>query len=64
MNILDLAEKHVDLKRVASTKGGEYAGPCPGCGGDDRFRVCRQKRTVRAPGGAAVAAKVATGFNS
>lgn len=39
MNVLDLAEKHVDLKRMASTKGGEYAGPCPGCGGDDRFRV-------------------------
>lgn len=27
------------LKKVASTRGGEYAGPCPGCGGDDRFRV-------------------------
>ena len=27
------------LKRVASTGGGEYAGPCPMCGGTDRFRV-------------------------
>jgi DNA primase len=27
------------LKRVASTNGGEYAGPCPFCGGEDRFRV-------------------------
>lgn len=27
------------LKRVASTGGGEYAGPCPFCGGRDRFRV-------------------------
>lgn len=27
------------LKRVAATNGGEYAGPCPFCGGDDRFRV-------------------------
>ncbi|WP_320043206.1 primase-helicase zinc-binding domain-containing protein [uncultured Desulfobacter sp.] len=28
----------VALKKVASTHGGEYAGPCPGCGGNDRFR--------------------------
>ena len=28
-----------DLKKVAATAGGEYAGPCPFCGGDDRFRV-------------------------
>lgn len=27
------------LRRVASTNGGEYAGPCPFCGGRDRFRV-------------------------
>src|SRR5918912_568461 len=27
------------LKKVASTGGGEYAGPCPFCGGRDRFRV-------------------------
>jgi DNA primase len=25
-------------KSVGSTGGGEYAGPCPWCGGDDRFR--------------------------
>ncbi|MBW1974530.1 MAG: toprim domain-containing protein, partial [Deltaproteobacteria bacterium] len=36
MNILDLV---TGVKRVASTKGGEYAGPCPFCGGEDRFRV-------------------------
>lgn len=28
-----------DVKKVASTHGGEYAGPCPFCGGKDRFRV-------------------------
>jgi len=28
----------VALKKVAGTHGGEYAGPCPGCGGKDRFR--------------------------
>lgn len=27
------------MRRVASTNGGEYAGPCPFCGGKDRFRV-------------------------
>lgn len=32
--------KHVDgLQRAGSTSGGEYAGPCPWCGGEDRFRV-------------------------
>lgn len=36
MNILDLAEKRTELKKVSSS---EYAGPCPNCGGDDRFRV-------------------------
>ena len=25
-------------KRVSGTKGGEYASPCPACGGKDRFR--------------------------
>jgi DNA primase len=27
------------LKKQATTGGGEYAGPCPWCGGNDRFRV-------------------------
>ena len=27
------------LRKVATTKGGEYAGPCPFCGGEDRFHV-------------------------
>jgi hypothetical protein len=26
-------------KKVASTHGGEYAGPCPWCGGNDRFLI-------------------------
>ncbi|HOU49846.1 MAG TPA: primase-helicase zinc-binding domain-containing protein [Smithella sp.] len=40
MNILDLL--HTDghmMKKVATTHGGEYCGPCPFCGGTDRFRV-------------------------
>lgn len=28
-----------ELNRVADTGGGEWAGSCPFCGGDDRFRV-------------------------
>lgn len=28
-----------DFKRIASSRGGEYAGPCPFCGGDDRCHV-------------------------
>jgi DNA primase len=39
MNLLDLVQMNVKLKRVAQTNGGEYAGPCPFCGGRDRFRV-------------------------
>lgn len=40
MDILEAAGRAgVVLKKVASTKGGEYAGACPGCGGLDRFRV-------------------------
>lgn len=39
MNVLDLAQKHVQLKKASSTNGGEWHGPCPGCGGRDRFCV-------------------------
>lgn len=39
INLLDLIGRETRLKKVAGTRGGEYAGPCPSCGGDDRFRV-------------------------
>lgn len=39
MNILDLATKDVALKKVSGTNGGEWQGPCPSCGGEDRFHV-------------------------
>ncbi len=39
MNVLDLASRRVRLKKVSGTKGGEWQGPCPGCGGEDRFHV-------------------------
>lgn len=38
-SILALIGSDTQLRRVASTNGGEYAGPCPWCGGRDRFRV-------------------------
>lgn len=39
MNTLELAQKRVKLIKVASTHGGEWQGPCPGCGGNNRFHV-------------------------
>lgn len=44
INILDLVPTR--LKRVAGTGGGEHHGPCPRCGGRDRFAV-----QPNAPGG-------------
>ena len=38
-DLLGLIGADTRLKKVASTAGGEYAGPCPFCGGRDRFRV-------------------------
>lgn len=38
MDILDFFPAGA-VKYVASTNCGEWAGPCPSCGGDDRFRV-------------------------
>jgi DNA primase len=40
MTILDLLQAdRLVLKKVANTNGGEYAGACPFCEGNDRFRV-------------------------
>jgi DNA primase len=38
-DILTLLSRDIDLSKVADTDGGEWAGPCPWCGGKDRFRV-------------------------
>lgn len=51
-NLLNMVSRDVQLKRVSFTGGGECCGPCPNCGGRDRFRVwpergrywCRQCR--------------------
>lgn len=38
MDIIEVLEQDgYLLKKVASTYGGEYKGPCPWCGGNDRF---------------------------
>ena len=40
MNILELIQGDgFQFKKVATTRGGEYHGPCPFCGGNDRFRI-------------------------
>jgi DNA primase len=39
IDLLELIGRDTRLKRVASTRGGEYAGACPFCGGQDRLRV-------------------------
>lgn len=39
IDLLALAGQRTMLRRVANTGGGEWAGPCPFCGGRDRFRV-------------------------
>lgn len=39
VDLLALISSDVKLRRVAMTNEGEYAGPCPFCGGHDRFRV-------------------------
>ncbi len=38
-DLLSLSNNDTFLKKVASSGGGEWAGPCPFCGGKDRFRV-------------------------
>ncbi len=43
MDILTLANQKTQLKRTAATHGGEWTGPCPGCGGRDRFHVWPDK---------------------
>jgi DNA primase len=47
MNLFELVNRDVHLRKVASTHGGEYAGPCPKCGGRDRLRVWPHAETPR-----------------
>ena len=43
MDILSLAQSKTQLRKTASTHGGEWVGPCPACGGRDRFHVWPEK---------------------
>ena len=44
MKILEIYQSDgYNPKKVASTNLGEWAGPCPACGGEDRFRVWPEK---------------------
>ncbi|MEZ4667832.1 MAG: toprim domain-containing protein [Anaerolineae bacterium] len=47
INLLVIIERDTHLKKVSSTHRGEYAGPCPFCGGEDRFRVWPNDTTPR-----------------
>lgn len=47
MDILTLAQSKTKLKKTASTHGGEWVGPCPSCGGRDRFHVWPEKTDSR-----------------
>jgi DNA primase len=47
VDLLAVASQDVPLERVAGTSGGEWAGPCPFCGGDDRFRLWPDHPTGR-----------------
>lgn len=39
LDLLTYVQKDTVIRRVSSHRGGEYHGPCPVCGGKDRFRV-------------------------
>lgn len=36
LNLVDLVQGDVSLKRYSNRNGGEYRGACPGCGGGDK----------------------------
>ena len=46
--IMDILADRSDLRHVSNSKGGEWHGPCPICGGSDRFHVWPEQ-----PGGTA-----------
>lgn len=43
VDLLELIGRDTHLTKIATTRGGEYAGPCPFCGGNDRLRVQPEK---------------------
>lgn len=52
MTILDLiTARGLKPVKVSGTHGGEYASPCPGCGGRDRFRAWPEQQSRGCEGG-------------
>lgn len=52
MTILDLlTQRGLKPVKVSGTHGGEYASPCPSCGGNDRFRAWPQQQSRGCEGG-------------
>lgn len=47
MEILALAQSKTAMRKTSGTNGGEWVGPCPDCGGRDRFHVWPEKRDSR-----------------
>ena len=45
--VLIQQESGLSFKKVAATHGGEYAGSCPWCGGNDRFLIWPQYKGGR-----------------
>ena len=44
--LFELISSRVELRRVTiGPQGPEYAGPCPLCGGSDRFHVWPEQET-------------------
>jgi DNA primase len=50
-DLLQIVQRTTSLKKVASTGSGEWAGACPFCGGDDRFRLQEQAPPGKKPAG-------------
>lgn len=46
LSLLDLAQARVPMKKAAGTHGGEWQGPCPRCGGRDRFHVWPDRQST------------------
>lgn len=44
IDLIELVGRYTELRRVTAT---EYHGPCPWCGGDDRFRVTAERFACR-----------------
>jgi DNA primase len=47
VTLLELLRGDTELRKVANIDGGEYAGPCPWCRGEDRFRAWPHRERPR-----------------